>query len=369
MKHLSGVFAAVFFISCGGSKVENGVKLSGQLEHYSKNSKIYLERIDEAGVVKVDTTEPDGTGKYTMYVPVTEPSFYRLNFNERQYVLVILTGEEREVIVSAHGNDPQGYSKISGSYDSEFKNQMDIVMQSYREEQAQYQRARLQARESGDIHHYNATVTGIARHRANTEKELKQLIGEAVPSLAAVYGLQMIDAGNNHSFIDSIARVLKTEMPDNYHVKNLLARIESGKYLAIGAEAPDIALPNPNGNLVRLRSLRGKYVLIDFWASWCRPCRAENPNVVRMYNEYASESFEILAVSLDKTRSAWLKAIEQDGLPWIHISDLKSWNNQAAKTYQINSIPATYLIDPKGKIIAKNLRGSRLEAKLREIFG
>jgi peroxiredoxin len=109
--------------------------------------------------------------------------------------------------------------------------------------------------------------------------------------------------------------------------------------------------------------------MIDFWAAWCRPCRLENPNVVRMYQAYNNRGFEVLGVSLDRTKEAWLKAIADDGLTWTQISDLKYFESEAARTYQINAIPATYLIDPDGNIIAKNLRGAELEAKLQEIFG
>ncbi len=111
-----------------------------------------------------------------------------------------------------------------------------------------------------------------------------------------------------------------------------------------------------------------KPVLIDFWAAWCRPCRQENPNVVRLYNKYRNENFEILGVSLDRTDRAWRKAIADDGLEWIHVSDLSYFNTKAAKDYQVSSIPQTFLIDPEGNIVAKGLRGPTLEAKLKELF-
>lgn len=138
---------------------------------------------------------------------------------------------------------------------------------------------------------------------------------------------------------------------------------------APGMAAPEISLPDPDGNLVSLSGLKGKYVLIDFWASWCKPCRLENPNVVRVYNTYKDKGFEILGVSLDRTKDAWVKAIDQDGLGWLHVSDLRFWNSAAAQTYKVSSIPYTVLVDPDGKILAERLRGPSLEAKLKEIFG
>ncbi|GAB4411644.1 MAG: hypothetical protein OHK0039_16980 [Bacteroidia bacterium] len=136
----------------------------------------------------------------------------------------------------------------------------------------------------------------------------------------------------------------------------------------IGKIAPEIALPAPDGNIMKLSDLRGKVVLIDFWASWCKPCRVENPNVVRVYNQYKPKGFEILGVSLDRDRAAWLQAIEKDGLTWPHVSDLKFWQSEAAQRYQVSAIPYTVLIDAEGSVIAENLRGASLEAKLAEIF-
>ena len=140
---------------------------------------------------------------------------------------------------------------------------------------------------------------------------------------------------------------------------------------SIGAYAPDFAQPDSTGKMVRLADFKGRYVLLDFWASWCGPCRAENPAVLKAYNTYKDKSFTVLGVSLDEEskRQAWLKAIEKDGLPWTQVADLKGWQNAAAQLYVVKAIPQNYLIDPTGKIIAKNLRGEALQAKLKEILG
>jgi peroxiredoxin len=137
----------------------------------------------------------------------------------------------------------------------------------------------------------------------------------------------------------------------------------------VGQIAPEIDLPTPEGKNVKLSSFRGKYVLVDFWASWCGPCRKENPNVVKLYEKYKGEKFEILGVSLDKKKEDWIKAIQKDQLTWVHVSDLKFWYSQAAEDYEVESIPATFLIDPNGVIIAKNLRGSSLEKQIGKLLG
>lgn len=139
--------------------------------------------------------------------------------------------------------------------------------------------------------------------------------------------------------------------------------------LNIGDEAPNLEFKNPEGKMVSLKSLRGKVVLIDFWASWCRPCRIENPNVVKAYQKYKGEGFEIYGVSLDKSQDAWVKAIQQDELNWINVSDLGGWNSAGAATYGVRSIPANFLIDENGIIIAKGLRGANLHAELQKLVG
>jgi len=175
------------------------------------------------------------------------------------------------------------------------------------------------------------------------------------PTLFREYGRQYLDTypdehPNIAKFIDE--QILK-----------MRGNIIEGDY------APNISAPTPDGEVLALNDLKGKVVLIDFWASWCGPCRRENPNVVKMYNKYKDKGFEILGVSLDKNRDRWLKAIEDDNLTWPHISDLEGWASKPAQMYKVSSIPYTVLVDKDGKIIGKKLRGPSLEAKLAEIFG
>lgn len=157
--------------------------------------------------------------------------------------------------------------------------------------------------------------------------------------------------------------------PNSRYTKIIETRYAEEAMLMIGAEAPEIDLPQPNGEDLSLKSLRGKYVLLDFWASWCGPCRKENPNNVKMYKHFKDKSFEIYGISLDQDPNRWKAAIEKDSLIWKHVSDLQGWGSSAGKTYGIHSIPSTVLLDPMGKIIAKGLRGEELAAKLDEILG
>ncbi|MDR6339446.1 thiol-disulfide isomerase/thioredoxin [Filimonas zeae] len=150
--------------------------------------------------------------------------------------------------------------------------------------------------------------------------------------------------------------------------KNINARIQKGLSVSEGIMAPDFTQNNPEGKPVKLSDFKGRYVLIDFWASWCGPCRAENPVVVAAYQKYNSKGFDILSVSLDASQQDWIKAIEKDGMPWVHVSDLKYWKNAVAVQYGVNSVPTNFLIDPTGKIIAKNLRGAKLDEKLATLF-
>jgi peroxiredoxin len=172
--------------------------------------------------------------------------------------------------------------------------------------------------------------------------------------------------------ISSCEVARKEENQSKFLAINNLASEDSNSSVAIGLkigqQAPDIVLPDSTGTLKTLSSLRGNYVLLDFWASWCGPCRIENPNVVRLHQKYHEKQFTVFSVSLDSDKKRWLNAIEADGMEWNHVSDLKKWDSAVIPLYRLDAIPMTYLLDKKGVIIAKNLRGSDLEKKLASLF-
>lgn len=170
--------------------------------------------------------------------------------------------------------------------------------------------------------------------------------------------------------IDNAVAALDTNVAKIPIVVELKTRAASLKAVSVGQKAPDFTLNDVNGNPVALSSKIGtKLLLVDFWAAWCGPCREENPNVVKVYNEFNKKGFDVFGVSLDQTKEAWVKAIADDKLTWTHVSDLQYWNSAAAKLYAVNSIPANFLIDETGTIIARNLRGDDLYNKVKEILG
>jgi peroxiredoxin len=222
--------------------------------------------------------------------------------------------------------------------------------------------------------------TQLTNFYNTTREEYKQylldFIDEDTTSIANFSAIQRLDPKNDYEYYLKVRNGLKESMTGNSFYDQLANRVaameneyKKSQATAPGAIAPDIVLPDPSGKELALSDLRGNYVLVDFWASWCKPCRIENPNVVKLYNKYGKENFEIFGVSLDRNKEKWEEAIAADNLTWAHVSDLKFWNSAAAQLYNVTSIPFTLLLDPEGKIIDTNLRGRALEAKLESIYG
>ncbi len=209
---------------------------------------------------------------------------------------------------------------------------------------------------------------------AETEKNYKlQFISNNSNSLFAVLLLTEMVSRKEVSAAEAseIAANLSPKVAATSSATSLKTMIANMKKADVGSEAPNFTAATPEGEMLSLNDVLGKYTIIDFWASWCKPCRRENPNVVRVYNEYHDKGLNIISVSLDKAgqESRWIKAIEDDKMDWHHVSNLKGWSDPIAKTYNVRSIPATFLLDEEGNIIAKNLRGNALDAKIASLLG
>ncbi len=328
---------------------------------------VYLEQINGSSLSIVDTMTVNTDGTYfTKYRP-DEPGYYRVNFYDAQFVMLLLADEAIELNVD--GDTQAGWFEVKGSTPMSQLTELERLVKEFNTAAGELDEQFRVAYTSKDQQKMEELRKQFEASQGNLNKNLKQSIRNMGSSLALLQAISYLDMDNDFPFIDSVANVVDKNIPDYQIKRDFIQRIDQLRRLSVGAFAPEIELPDTQGNMFRLSSLKGKYVLIDFWAAWCGPCRRENPNVVKLYQKYKGSDFEILGVSLDRKKEDWVKAISDDGLTWKHVSDLLYFNSKAARDYQIDAIPATYLIDREGKIIGKNLRGKSLEDKLAELFG
>lgn len=186
--------------------------------------------------------------------------------------------------------------------------------------------------------------------------------------VAPIAIIRILQSSENADKAGKLYQLLSNDVKKTNLAKYVNQQLQLAKINPIGSEILEFSQKDTSGQTVKISSFRGKYVLIDFWASWCRPCRMENPNVVQAFNKYNQKNFTVFGVSLDQAKPAWLNAIKMDGLNWTQVSDLKGWGNEVAALFQVTSIPQNLLIDPQGKIIAKNLRGEALQKKLETLL-
>jgi thiol-disulfide isomerase/thioredoxin len=296
-------------------------------------------------------------------------AFYLVNFFDTpkpQKVLVILEGGETIDIVADGINNEEGKGDftLKGDYPNvkymlellAISKEMEAKVRKWNQEIQvdQKQEKRIQAE--------------FTQAQAASTAKIKAMIPLMGSHLVALWATNFLPAEKEMASLIDIADRLGKARPKHPQVQQFVNNLQRLQGVNEGAMAPEISLATPAGPTLALSSLRGKYVLIDFWASWCGPRRRENPNVVKTYATYKDKGFEIFGVSLDQNREAWLKAIETDKLVWKHVSDLKYWNSAGAQAYQVNSIPQTFLVDPAGLIIAKGLRGAALDNYLAKLF-
>ncbi|MFT3825591.1 MAG: TlpA disulfide reductase family protein [Chitinophagaceae bacterium] len=342
-------------------------------------SKVYLSyRV--SGDSKVDSVVVKD-GKYSFAGKLTEP------VSARVYLLTdtVVRGKNYSISLAKNTKtifiepatikikhvDSFSNISVSGSKSFTAYQKLEELQKPFNEQMAQLNKDAAAANGKGEegMKEIRARYDAI---QANIKKTYKEYVEKNASSPVAVYALgQFAGYEIKPDEVEPVYNLLPATTRELTAAKELHNRIEIAKKIGIGQYAMDFTQNDTLGNPVSLSSFKGKYVLVDFWASWCGPCRAENPNVVKAYNKYKGKGFDILGVSLDQpnAKDKWLEAIHKDGLTWTHVSDLKYWKNAVALQYDVRGIPFNLLLDPQGKIIGRSLRGEELDKKLAEALG
>ncbi len=343
--------------------------VSGKISQVKANGKVYLSTISETGVrIPLDSVLVKKDLTFTLN-PVIQNggNFYQLDiYDQQKTTLIIEDGDQ--ISIQADGKTG-GILNISGSKNMDYYKKVNDLSNNMKSKTAVLEKDFQAAVEKKDMAKQEALRAEYMAAQTETINKIKGYFPEMGTSLVALYATNFLNPQEEVPFLTVIADKFDKINSKNPLITTFIKKMRKLGGTTIGAPAPEISLRTPAGDTLALSSLKGKYVLIDFWASWCGPCRRENPNVVKMYEKFKGKPFEIFGVSLDKDHDSWIKAIKADNLGWKHVSDLLFWQSSVVGDFGIQGIPQTYLLDKQGVIIAKNLRGPALEAKLDEVLG
>lgn len=335
--------------------------ISGTIKGIPDNTILEL-RNDEVSKTPLGTAKVVA-GKFLLKGTIQEPLLVNLGYQGNPLKLFIFLDNSKVTI--AGKSDSLNFAKVSGSQTHE------QFIKFNREFNPLFERLSVLA---NDINSRKPDPDGKIRAEYDAlisyiQNKGDAFIDEAPASpVSPLVALILTQLNPDVSITEARYNKLKPESQNGFYGKILAGNVVGARVGAVGSDAMEFVQNDVDGKPVTLSSFRGKYVLIDFWASWCRPCRMENPNVVEAFNKFKAKNFTVLGVSLDRDKNAWLKAIDDDHLTWTHVSDLKYWSNEVAQKYRVESIPQNFLIDPNGKIVAKNLRGEELQSKLAQLL-
>jgi thiol-disulfide isomerase/thioredoxin len=374
---------AVSFTACRNSTVE----ISGILEYPVRGEYIFLDELKSNELLSVDSVMISDDGGFEFKRKIKSPSFYLLKINQNNFLTMLLRPGEK-IKMTSHSDSLNYPIVVSGSQGTELMAEYNKKLRSTIAKLSGLSQVHERFLGSPELPRIIDSLDNLADDYLNeintyTKKYIDDNLSSLV-SLVALYqqvapSVYVLNPMKDISYFRKVDSSLFSQYPEyepvvslHSQVEELASMVETQSPAPTGSEpmeVPEIALPNPEGDTIKLSSTKGSVVLLDFWAAWCAPCRIENPNLVKAYEMYHGKGFQIYQVSLDKTREAWIKGIEDDQLgKWIHVSDVKYWNSVVVPLYKIESIPSNYLLNREGRVIATNLRGDALQRKLAELF-
>lgn len=339
--------------------------INGTFENAKPDKKVFLYGMQNNKMVAIDSTNLSEKGEFKFIHSSPTEDFYQIKYGDAEYLLICNNTDE--IKFEADAKDPGFGYKISGPEESDklaelnalrakFSNQVETLQTTFKNKVAEHPNQRteiqqsLQPRYEAYVNELNTAILKFAKDNKGT--------------LASFYAMSTLNPQDFEAELVKFADEIKTEIKGNPTVDDFVQRMALLKAVQVGQPAPAFTIDNLEGKPVSLTDFKGKFVLLDFWASWCQPCRQENPNVVKVYNKFKDKNFDILGISLDTDKAAWQNAIKADGLTWHHVSELKDFNGATVRKYQVDAIPSSFLVNPEGIIVAKNLRGEELDAFL-----
>jgi len=372
---LAGLLIIFMAASCKNSG-SNNLLISGTVKNNPAKQVVYLDLVEFDAVTPktIDTAVLEaGTAKFSLSgIPEENESMYRLRF-EKDGVFMLLANDVNDIKIDANWSDFGNYTTNSAA-----SNSFHALLKIFNDKLAVIDTLRQQFLSLGNQKATDSLLTAADSSFRTTVRQtedylLKYADTTKSPTIAMYIVGPLLKTQLEPERFEPVMTSMSKRFRDNASVQKIVKDYfdfmqQKSAGDIIGKPAPDFTLPDVNGKPVALSSFRGKYVLVDFWASWCGPCRMENPNIVNSYQKYKDKNFTVLGVSLDKAKEPWVKAIADDKLTWFHVSDLKYWESAVVPLYAIEGIPYSILLDPQGNIIARNLRGSALQAKLRDIL-
>lgn len=361
MKKIPYLLFALFLAACGNSGTKSTVE--GEIGQMKTGEIYFIRSGDQQDIDTVKVKDEH----FTYEAEVKEPTIYMVNFGPEEQPGFLVLEPGKTTLKYTMGQ--AGSLEVKGGAEQGVYN--DFLAECrplFRQMDSLGQLAMNYADSSSLMQSLQESF-----YKLDTElkdKQAKFISAHKENAVTAFIAINYLQEKGNMAFAEAeeMYKGLGDKARNSYYGKKMQELVGKLKGTSLGQPAPDFTLNDPGGKPVSLSSFKGRVTLVDFWASWCGPCRAENPHVVEAYQAFHGKGLEILGVSLDEDAEQWKKAIEKDGLTWTHVSDLKGWSSSAAALYGVQSIPANFLLDKEGRIIARDLRGDALSAKLRELF-